>query len=245
MNRTIHSFQYLLLAAVMLSACQTEEVPPVTESAKTGCIVLSVPEVEVYTEGGTRADGNIADYIYTLKSLEGSAHVLAEDSTITFTENKAIIPAGTYTLTATSKTAQDAAPWYQGTSNSFTLGVGGTQSVSINLDKPQNAEIAVAFQTSFTSLYENYSVTIGTKSVSADGNLYAMPGEITYTIKGTAKQGSHVTDIPAEGVTGTITVAAGTRYPLNISATAIDKLLIEFGDGTHAGEFDTKEFHLY
>ena len=229
----------------MLSACQTEEVPPVTESAKTGCIVLSVPEVEVYTESGTRADGNIADYIYTLKSLEGSAHVLAEDSTITFTDNKAIIPAGTYTLTATSKTAQDEAPWYQGTSDEFDLDIGGTQSVSINLDKPKNAEIAVAFQTSFTTLYENYSVTIGSKSVSADGNLYAMPGEITYTIKGTAKAGSHVSDIPAEGVEGTITVAAGTSYPLNISATAIDKLLIEFGDGTHAGEFDTKEFHLY
>lgn len=233
------------MAVVVFTACQTEEVSPVTESAKTGCIVLSVPEVEVYTESGTRADGNIADYTYTLRSLEGSAHVLAEDSTITFTDDKAIIPAGTYTLTATSKTAQDAAPWYQGTSESFTLGVGGTQSVSINLDKPKNAEIAVAFQTSFTSLYENYSVTIGSKSVSANGNLYAMPGEIKYIIKGTAKQGSHVTDIPAEGVTGTITVAAGTRYPLNISATAIDKLLIEFGDGTHDGEFDTKEYRLF
>lgn len=244
MKSTYNIKVLLLLATVLFTACQTEEVPPVTEGAKTGCIVLSVPEVEVYNQDGTRADGNIADYTYTLRSLEGSAHVLAEDSAITFKNNKAIIPAGTYTLTATSKTAQDAAPWYQGTSNSFTLGVGGTQSVSINLLKPQNAEIAVAFQTSFTSLYENYSVTIGTKSVSANGNLYAMPGEITYTIKGSAKKDSHVTDIPADGVTGAITVAAGTRYPLNISATAIDKLLIEFGSGTHAGEFDTKEFHL-
>lgn len=233
------------MAAVVFTACQTEEVPPVTESAKTGCIVLSVPEVEVYTEGGTRADGNIADYTYTLRSLEGSAHVLAEDSTITFTDDKAIIPAGKYTLTATSKTAQDAAPWYQGTSDVFTLDIGGTQTVEINLQKPQNSEIAVTFASSFTTLYENYSVTIGSKSVSANGNLYAMPGEIKYIIKGSAKENSHITDIPAEGVEGTITVAAGTRYPLNISATAIEDLLIEFGSGTHNGEFDTKEHHLF
>ncbi|MBR4645071.1 MAG: DUF4493 domain-containing protein [Bacteroidaceae bacterium] len=243
-NNTINNLKFLLLmAAVVFTACQTEEVPPVTESAKTGCIVLSVPEVEVYTESGTRgeANGSIDDYTYTLNSVEGSVNEASNVPVIFDNNGTAIIPAGKYTLTATSKTAQDEAPWYQGTSNSFTLGVGGTQSVSINLDKPKNAEIAVAFQTSFTTLYENYSVTIGTKSVSANGNLYAMPGEITYTIKGTAKAGSHVSDIPAEGVEGTIIVAAGTSYPLNISAQAISDLLIEFG-GTHDGEFDTKEY---
>ena len=169
---------------------------------------------------------------------------MVSDSTITFTNGSAIIPAGKYTLTATSNTAQDAAPWYQGTSNEFLLGVGGIQSVSINLNKPKNVEIAVSFASSFTNLYENYSVTIGTKSVSANGNLYAMPGTITYTIKGKAKSGSHVSDIPAEGVEGTIIVAAGTSYPLNISAQAISDLLIEFG-GPHDGEFDTKEYRLF
>ena len=239
----------LLLATAMLAACDVEEFPLWEEEAKTGCIVLSVPEIQLYTESGTRgeANGSIDDYTYTLNSVEGSVNEASNVPVIFDNNGTAIIPAGKYTLTATSKTAQDEAPWYQGTSNSFTLGVGGTQSVSINLDKPKNAEIAVAFQTSFTTLYENYSVTIGTKSVSANGNLYAMPGEITYTIKGTAKAGSHVSDIPAEGITGTITVAAGTRYPLNISATVQD-ILIEFGtgnDSTHADEFDTKEFHLF
>lgn len=230
----------LLLATAMFAACDVEEFPLWEEGAKTGCIVLSLPEVEVFAEGGTRATGTITDYTYKLNSVAGSAHVVS-DSTITFTNGSAIIPAGKYTLTATSNTAQDAAPWYQGTSNEFLLGAGGTQSVSINLSNPKNVEIAVSFASSFTNLYENYSVTIGTKSVSANGNLYAMPGTITYTIKGKAKSGSHVTDIPMEGVTGTISTVAGTRYPLNISAQTITDLLIEFG-GDHDGDFDTKEY---
>lgn len=229
----------LLLSTVMLAACQTDDLPPIPQQAQTGRIVLSLSEVQLYTESSTRADGNIADYIYTLTNTATS-----EASTITFTDGSAIVPAGTYTLTATSNTAQDAAPWYQGTSGSFSLLPGGTQEVSINLGKPKNVEIAVTFDKSFTDLYENYSVTIGGKSVSANGNLYAMPGAtVSYTIKGSAKAGSHVSDIPASGITGTINNAiAGTSYPVNITASSISDLLIQIGEDTHTGEFDTKEY---
>ena len=237
----------LLLSTVMLTACQTDDLPPIPQQAQTGRIVLSLPEVQLYSEGSTRAEqnGNIADYTYSLNSVEGSVHVVS-DSAVTFTNGSAIIPAGTYTLTAISKTAQDAGPWYQGTSSSFSLLLGGTQEVSINLGKPKNVEIVVSFDESFTNLYENYSVTIGGKSVSANGRLYAMPdewGKVTYTIKGSAKAGSHVSDIPASGITGTINNAeSGTSYPLNITASSISDLLIQIGEGTHNGEFDTKEY---
>ncbi len=247
MNTATHSLKFLLLmATVFFSACQVEDLPPIKESAKMGRIVLSLPEVQLYTEGSTRADGNIADYTYTLNSAEGSVHVVS-DSTITFTDGSAIIPAGIYTLTATSKNAQDAGPWYQGTSSSFSLLLGGTQEVSINLGKPKNVEIAVTFDKSFTDLYENYSVTIGNHTLQANGRLYAMPGAtVSYTIKGSAKAGSHVSDIPASGITGTINNAeAGTSYPLNITASSISDLLIQIGEGTHNGEFDTKEHHLF
>lgn len=236
----------LLLSTVMLTACQTDDLPPIPQQAQTGRIVLSLPEVQLYTEGSTRAGGNIADYTYTLNSAEGSVHVVS-DSTITFTDGSAIIPAGTYTLTATSKSAQDAGPWYQGTSSSFSLLLGGTQEVSINLGKPKNVEIVVSFDESFTNLYENYSVTIGTKSLTANGRLYAMPdelGKVTYTIKGFAKQGSHISDIPTEGITGKFDVVVGNSYPLNITASTITDLLIEFGEGTHNGEFDTREYRF-
>lgn len=239
MKSTIVSLKVLLLlSTVMLTACQTDDLPPIPQQAQTGRIVLSLPEVQLYTEGSTRADGNIADYTYTLTNTATS-----EVSIITFTDGSAIVPAGSYTLTATSNTEQDAAPWYQGTSDVFLIGIGGTQEVSINLGKPKNVEIVVSFDESFTNLYENYSVTIGGKSVSANGNLYAMPGTIKYTVKGSAKAGSHVSDIPASGITGTINNAeAGTSYPVNITANTITDLLIGFGDGTHNDEFDTKEY---
>lgn len=240
MKSTIISLKVLLLlSTVMLTACQTDDLPPIPQQAQTGRIVLSLSEVQLYTEGTTRADGNIADYTYTLTNTATS-----EASTITFENGVAIIPAGTYTLTATSSTAQDEAPWYQGTSDEFTLTVGGSESVSIDLDKPKNVEIVVTFDDTFTTLYENYSLTIiGGKSVSANGNLYAMPGTIKYTVKGSAKAGSHVSDIPASGITGTINNAeAGTSYPVNITANTITDLLIGFGEGTHNGEFDTKEY---
>lgn len=241
--RTIQGLKVLLLlASVMVASCQSEEMPPASEGAKTGCIVLSLPEVQLYNGENTRATGSIADYTYKLNSVSGSAHVVA-DSTIVFAGSSAIVPAGKYTLSATSTTAQDAAPWYQGTSAEFTLGKGETKSISIDLGKPKNAEVAVTFASSFTTLYENYSVTIGSHSLKANGNLYAMPGaKISYTIKGSAKAGSHVTDIPAEGITGTITVEAGISYPLNITASSISDLLIQIGEGTHNGEFDTKEY---
>lgn len=237
MKSTIISLKVLLLlSTVMLTACQTDDLPPIPQQAQTGRIVLSLPEVQLYTEGSTRAEqnGNIADYTYTLTNTATS-----EASTITFDEGSAIVPAGTYTLTATSKTAQDAGPWYQGTSSSFSLLLGGTQEVSINLGKPKNVEVAVTFAESFTDLYENYSVTIGGKSVSANGNLYAMPGTITYTVKGSAKAGSHVSDIPASGITGSINNAeTGTSYPVNITANPVSGDIITIAGGEHNNEFD-------
>lgn len=246
-RRTIHILQaILLLLASTLVACQNENISDIDDNATTGRIVLSLQDVEVFTEVTTRAEqaGNVSDYTYTLSGTTKNGTTVT-DQTVTFTDGSAIIPAGTYTLTVTSKTEPDAAPWYQGTSKPFTIGVGGTKSVTIYLGAPQNAAIAVNFDASFTSLYENYSVTIGNHSVSnasAAGSttLYTMPGKISYTIHGSAKQDSHVSDIPEAGITGTLTVAAGTSYPLNITAQSITDLMIGIGSGTHNGPFDAR-----
>lgn len=247
MKSTTYSIKVLLLlTTILLAACDVEEFPLMEERAQTGRIVLSVPEIQLYTEGGTRGEadnvvnGNIGDYTYILKDKDGTP--IQE---VTFDNNgAAIIPAGKYKITATSNSAQDEAPWYQGTSSTFELTVGGIAEVKIDLGKPKNVEIVVTFDDTFTGLYEDYSVTIGGKSLTANGRLYAMPDELgKYTIKGSAKAGSHVSDIPASGRTGTINNAeAGTSYPLNITANTITDLLIGFGEGTHTGEFDTKEY---
>lgn len=223
-------------------ACQNETIPDIDDNAKTGRIVLSLQDVEVFTEVTTRATGNAANYTYTLSGTASDGTTVTNQA-VTFTNGSAIIPAGTYTLTATSITAQDAAPWYQGTSASFKLGIGDTQAITIDLGKPKNAAIAVTFDDSFTNLYENCSVTIGNHTISINGNLYTVipnDGKVTYTIKGSAKQNSHVSDIPKAGITGTLTVAAGTSYPLHITALSITDLLIGIGDGTHNGPFDVK-----
>ena len=250
-RRTIHILQaILLLLASTLVACQNESISDIDNNAKTGRIVLNLQDVEVFTEVTTRAEDNVADYTYTLNgtAIEGTT---VTDQTVTFTEGSAIIPAGTYTLTATSKTEPDAAPWYQGTSEAFTLGVGSTKEIKINLGKPKNAAIAVTFDASFTNLYENYSVTVGGHSVPSTSSvpdasvpgsttLYTMPGTISSTIYGSAKQDSHVSDIPEAGITGTLTVEAGKSYPLNITANTITDLLIGFGQGEHNGSFDAR-----
>lgn len=232
----------ILLTASTLSACQNDTIPGL-DDVKTGRIVLSLHDVEVFTEVASRATGNVADFTYTLSGTDVDGNAV-NDQPLTFTAGSAIVAAGTYTLTATSTTAQDAAPWYQGTTAEFTLGIGGTESVTINLGAPKNAAIAVTFDDTFTALYENYSVTVGDHSLSAAGNLYtAIPndGEITYTIHGSAKADSHVTDIPEAGITGTLTVAAGTSYPLNITAQTIVDEMIAIGDGEHTGAFDSQK----
>lgn len=247
-RRTIHSLlATTLLIASTLVACQNENISDIDDNATTGRIVLSLQDVEVFTEVTTRAEqtGNVADYTYTINKLDADNNIVSS-TPITFdNNNSAIVAADKYSLTATSTTAQDAAPYYEGTSREFELGIGGTQDVTINLGAPKNAAIAVTFDASFTNLYENYSVTIGNHSVSnasapSSTTLYTMPGTITYTIKGKAIAGTHVSDIPEAGITGTLTVEAGTSYPLNITAQTISDIMIGFGDGTHTGSFDVK-----
>lgn len=245
-SSTIHRlWAILLLTASTLTACQNDLITGPDGNATTGRIVLSLQSVEVFTEVANRATatGNVADFTYTLSGTDVESNTVTDQS-VTFTDGSAIIPAGRYTLTATSITAQDAAPWYQGTSAEFSLGIGGTQPVAIDLGAPKNAEIVVNFDASFTALYENYSVSIGAHTLSAAGNLYtAIPddGKITYTIKGSARQNSHVTDIPEAGITGTLTVAAGTSYPLNITVQTITDEMIGIGTGEHTGAFDSQK----
>lgn len=238
-----HISLLLLLSALVATSwiatsCQSEDSPYSEGGARTGRIVLSLHDVELFTEVITRATGNIDDYSYTLNGTDVGGKAVS--SLVTFSDGSAIVPAGTYTLTATSKSAKDVAPWYEGTSESFTIGVGGFAEVSIDLGAPKNAKIDVVFDDSFINLYENYSLTIGENVVTSTAYAYVAPGEVTYTIKVSAKADSHVSDLPAEGVTATLTVEAGKSYPLTITANTISDLLMEFGEGTHSGAFDAK-----
>ena len=233
-------------------SCQSEKLSPDTSYAK-GRILFSMPTAEPFIEDGTRAIQpltDLTDYTFTLSGTDTKDNTI--NRVITFKDNSCIIPAGTYTLTADNKAAAApvsglGAPYYHGRSASFTLEAGGTVTVpTIEMGKPKNTRIDLTLDESFKNLYDLQSLTLsdGSRTISLDDNHlqgYMMVPEnkpLTYTIKATAKSGSHVTDLPAEGLTKTLTVTAGYAYPINLTAQAIEDMMIGIGEGSHNGEFD-------
>ena len=231
-------------------SCQSEKLSPDTSYAK-GRILFSMPTAEPFIEDGTRAIQTLADttgYTFTLSGTDTEGKTI--NRVITFKDNSCIIPAGKYTLTADNMTAAVydlGAPYYHGTSASFSLEAGSTVPVpTIEMGKPKNTRIDLTLGESFTDLYDLQSLTLsdGSHTISLDSiNLkgFMMVPEnepLTYTIKATAKSGSHVTDLPAEGLTKTLTVTAGYAFPIRLTAQAIKDMMIGIGEGSHNGEFD-------
>ena len=231
-------------------SCQSEKLSPDTSYAK-GRILFSLPTAEPFIEDGTRAIPliDLTDYTFTLSGTDTKDNTI--NRVITFKDNSCIIPAGTYTLTADNKAAAApvsglGAPYYHGRSASFTLEAGGTVTVpTIEMGKPKNTRIDLTLDESFKNLYDLQSLTLsdGSRTISLDDNHlqgYMMVPEnkpLTYTIKATAKSGSHVTDLPAEGLTKTLTVKAGYAYPIHLTAQAIEDMMIGIGEGSYEGVF--------
>ena len=233
-------------------SCQSEKLSPDTSYAK-GRILFSMPTAEPFIEEGTRATlTDLTGYTFTLSGKDTEGKTINEE--ITFMDNNScIIPAGTYTLTADNQEAAVSgrgAPYYHGTSASFSLEAGGTVTVpTIEMGKPKNTRIDLTLDDTFTDLYELQSLTLsdgsdGSRTISLDANnlqgfmMVPKNNTLTYTIKATAKEGSHVTDLPAEGLTKTLTVKAGYAYPIHLTAQAIKDMMIGIGNGSHNGEFD-------
>ena len=233
-------------------SCQSEKLSPDTSYAK-GRILFSMPTAEPFIEEGTRATlTDLTGYTFTLSGKDTEGKTI--NRVITFKDNSCIIPAGTYTLTADNMTAAVpglgaplGAPYYHGTSAEFSLEAGGTVTVpTIEMGKPKNTRIDLTLDKSFTDLYDLKSLTLsdGSRTISLDSiNLkgYMMVPKnntLTYTIKAKAKKDSHVTDLPAEGLTKTLTVTAGYAYPIKLTAQAIKDMMIGIGNGSHNGAFD-------
>ena len=233
-------------------SCQSEKLSPDTSYAK-GRILFSMPTAEPFIEEGTRATlTDLTGYTFTLSGKDTEGKTINED--IKFKDNSCIIPAGTYTLTADNMTAAVpglgaplGAPYYHGTSASFSLKAGGTVPVpTIQMGKPQNTRIELTLDDTFKKLYDLQSLTLsdGSRTISLDSinlkGFMMVPANktLTYTIKAQAKKGSHVTDLPTEGLTKTLTVKAGYAYPIHLTAQAIEDMRIEIGEGSHVGEFN-------
>lgn len=250
----VKHFYYILtsaMLAVSLQSCQNEDVVFEEDSCR---IVLNMSSEGTFLETDTRAVQSLTDLEGFSFKLSGTDHKgEAVDRELRFQKdgdlNIAIVPAGQYTLTAgneTMATTGNGMPYYHGSSELFKLSDNTTTVVSIALGKPHNARIDLVLDNTFSSLYTLEEVSFDDKversiTLTSQGSVYAMvpaDGIVTYTVKATAKKGSHVSDLPATGVKGTIKVAPGNSYTLNLTAKAISDLIIGIGDGEHGGEFD-------
>lgn len=235
-------------------SCQSEKLSPDTSYAK-GRILFSMPTAEPFIEDGTRATlTDLTGYTFTLSGTDTKGNTINED--ITFMDNNScIIPAGTYTLTADNMAAAApvsglGAPYYRGTSAEFSLEAGSTLIIpTIEMGNPKNTRIDLTLDDTFKKLYELQSLTLsdgsdGSRTISLDDkNLqgFMMVPEnntLTYTIKAKAKKDSHVSDLPTEGLTKSLTVTAGYAFPIRLTAQAIKDMMIGIGEGSHNGEFD-------
>lgn len=239
------------MVAVSLHSCQNEEDVFDKDSCR---IVLNMSSEGTFLETDTRA-------VQSLTDLDGFSFMLSGtdykgepiNRALRFQKdgdlNIAIVPAGEYTLTADNEavaTTDNGMPYYHGSSEPFELSDNTTTVVPIALGSPRNARIDLVLDDSFLSLYNLSEVSFDDKverniTLASPGSVYAMVpanGIVTYTVKATAKKGSHVSDLPPTGVNGTIKVAPGNSYTLNLTAKAISDLIIGIGDGEYDGEFE-------
>lgn len=219
----------------LCTGCSAEDIQAEVPEAK-GVLCLSMSADEVYVEVETRASQTLMDFSGYTFTLNGDD--------ITFTDGKAIVPAGTYTLSATNSGAVDGGyggPLYSG-STTFTLSAGEQKTVPLNLGSPQNAMVTAVLSEDFRKHYTLSSLTLleGEKGHTlTSSNLEAyFPAEaetLSYTLVAAARAGTHVQDIT--GATGTVGIAAGTHTTLTLDVNPITGYIkIESGD-PYNGEF--------
>ena len=242
MNKFQNIFHILaVLAFGMLGiGCSSEDTQ--VEAPKTmGVLHLNMSSDEVYIQTGTRA-------VQTLTDWSGFQFTLDNGTTSTplvFTDGKAIIEAGRYTLSATNAASADngySGALYSG-AETFSINAGEQKAVSLDLGKPKNSKVTVSPSSAFAEKYELKSLTLsdGTRDItisSAAQTAYfpAAATQLTYTLVANAKAGSHVQDITS--ATGTIAISAGTHTPITLKINPIDPNLVIIGTGeNHNCEF--------
>jgi len=144
-----HKSLYVILALTALFiSCQQEDLC-LKKTKGMGRVVLSNSDIEVYTSDvQTRAIlDNYSGFVFTLNgtTVEGWT---VRDSVITFTNNAAIIEAGTYSLSVNNDAASlvnnGCANYSGSTTQNFSLVAGGTTSVSISWGAPRMPKLPLA-----------------------------------------------------------------------------------------------------
>ena len=246
MNKFQNIFHILaVLAFGMLGIGCSSEDTQVEAPKLMGVLHLNMSSDEVYIHAGTRA-------VQTLKDWSGFQFTLDNGTTSTplvFADGKAVIEAGTYTLSATNAASVDngySGALYSG-AETFSINAGEQKEVTLDLGTPKNSKVTVAFDSSFLDLYDLESLTLtDTKDksdiLSSIDDVAYFPVDVTaatqltYNLVEDAKAGSHVQDITS--ATGTIAISAGTHTPITLKINPIDDSLVMIVTGTeYNGEF--------
>lgn len=239
-----HPHTLLILAWLAIgqlcTGCSAEDIAGEAPS-EMGVLCLQMSSGEDFVQVETRAEQTLTDFT-------GYKFTLSNGEEISFTDGKAIIPVGTYKLSATNANADAVdggygGPLYSGSSDEFTVTAGGTTPVTLSLGAPQNAKVTIELSSEFTGLYTFSSLTLkegekGHTLTSAEQVAYfpATNTTLSYTLVANAKQYSHVQDIT--GASGTVTIAPGTHTTLTLNVNPIDPNLITIVTGDpYNGEF--------
>lgn len=242
MNKFQNIFCILaVLAFGMLgSGCSNEE-SQVEVPKPMGILCLNMSSDEVYVQADTRA-------VQTLTDLSGFQFTLYNGTTSTplvFTDGKAVIEAGTYTLSATNSASVDngyGGALYSG-AETFSINAGEQKAVTLALGKPKNSKVTVSPSSAFAEKYDLKTLTLndGTRnitisSVSEAAYFPTSATQLTYTLVADAKAGSLVQDIIS--ATGSVTIDAGKHTTLNLQINPIDPNLVVIDTDTdYNGEF--------
>ena len=235
-----HPHTLLILAWLAIgqlcTGCSAEDIAGEAPS-EMGVLCLQMSSDDDFVQVETRAE-----------QTTGYTFTLSNGQELSFTNGKAIIPAGTYTLSATNAGAVHdgyGGPLYSGSSDEFTLSAGEQKEVVLNLGSPKNAKVTIELSEGFTGLYTLDELTLndGTRD-----NIITLPEQVvyfpapatnttlSYTLVANAIGGTHVQDIT--GATGTVTIAPGTHTTLTLDVNPITGYIkIETG-GEHNGVFE-------
>lgn len=238
-----HPHTILILAWLAIgqlcTGCSAEDIAGEAHS-EMGVLCLQMSSDEDFVQVETRAEQTLTDYTFTLSNGQE----------LSFTDGKAIIPAGTYKLSATNANADAVdggygGPLYSGSSDEFTLSAGEQKEVVLNLGSPKNAKVTIELSEGFTKLYTLDKLTLndGTRD-----NIIILPKQVayfpatntnttlSYTLVANANEGSHVQDIT--GATGTVTIAPGTHTTLTLDVNPITGYIRIDGGGEYGGVFE-------
>ena len=206
-----------------------------------GILCLNMSSDEVYVQAGTRAVQTLTDWSGFQFTLDNGTASMP----LVFTDGKAVIEAGTYTLSATNSASVDngySGALYSGT-ETFSINAGEQKAITLALGKPKNSKVTVSPSSAFAEKYELKSLTLndGTRDItisSAAQPAYfpAAATQLTYTLVADAKAGSLVQDITS--ATGSVTIDAGKHTTLNLQLSPIDpNLVVIETDTDYNGEF--------